>query len=79
MRMMPCATPRRASVYVCIAHAGRPYGADEISQSSRMTTVESNMKSEHKLYLAYEDSPQLAFFFCTFSCSLLALLASTVH
>ena len=28
----------------------------EISQSSRMTTVESNMKSEHNLYLACEDS-----------------------
>jgi len=51
----------------------------EISQSSRTTMVELNMKSEYNLYLACEDSPQLAFFFCTFSYSLLALLASTVH
>ena len=51
----------------------------EISQSSRTTTVESNMKSEHNLYLACEDSPPRAFFFCTFSCSCLVLLASTVH
>ena len=64
--------PRRASAYVRIAHAGRPW-------SSRTTTVESNMKSEHTdLYLACENSPQGAFFFCTFSCSRLALLASTV-
>ena len=42
------------------------------------TTVKSNMKSEHNLYLACEDSPQHAFFFCTFSCFCLALLASTV-
>ena len=34
----------------------------QISQSSRTTTVESNMKSEHNLYLACEDSPQRAFF-----------------
>ena len=44
-----------------------------------MTMVESSIKSEHNLYLACEDSPQRAFFFGTFSCSLLALLASTVH
>ena len=43
-----------------------------------MTMVESNMKSEHNLYLTCEDSPQRAFFFCTFSCSRIALLASTV-
>ena len=42
-----------------IAHADRPCGAkmSEISQSSRMTMVESNMNSEHNLYLAYKDSP----------------------
>ena len=51
----------------------------QISQSSRATTVESNMKNERNLYLACEDSSQHAYFFCTFSCSLLALLASTVH
>ena len=61
--------PRRASAYVRIVHAGRPW-------SSRTTT---NIKTEHNLYLACEDSPQRAFFFCTFSCSRLALLASTVH
>ena len=65
MHRMPCAAP-----CVC-AHAGRPW-------SSRTTTVELNMKSEHNLYLACEDSPQRAFFFCTFSCSRLALLAPTV-
>ena len=69
------------AVPVRIAHADWPCGAkmSEISPSSRTTTVESSMKSEHNLYLACEDSPQRAFFFCTFSCSLLALLASTVH
>ena len=46
---------RCASAYVHIAHAGRPW-------SSR-TTVKSNMKSEHSLYLACEDSPQCAFCF----------------
>ena len=50
----------------------------EISQSSRTTAVESNMKSKHNLYLACKHSQQFAFFLCTFSCSLLALLASTV-
>ena len=70
-----CAMPVR------IAHVGRPCGAEmsEISQSSRTTMVESSMKSEHNLYLACEDSPQHAFFFWTFSRSLLALLPSTVH
>ena len=51
---------------------------DVNSQSSRKTTVESSMKSEHNLYLACEDSSQRAFFFWTSSCSLLGLLASTV-
>jgi len=36
MCMMPRTAPRRASAYVRIAHAGRPW-------SSRTTTVESNM------------------------------------
>ena len=39
-----------------------------------MTTVESNMKREHNLYLPCEDSPQSI----SFSCSRLALLAPTV-
>ena len=39
----------------------------EISRNSKTTTVESNMKSEHNLYLACEDSSPRAFFFCTFS------------
>ena len=69
------------TVPVRIVHVDRPCGAEmsEIRQSSRTTTVESSIKSEHNLYLACEDSPQRAFFFCAFSCSLLALLASTVH
>ena len=50
----------------------------EISQSSRTNAVELSIKSEHNLNLACEDSPQRAFFFCTFF-SGLALLASTVH
>ena len=71
----------RCAVPVRIAHAGRPCEAEmsEISQSSRTTMVELSIKSEHNLYLACEDSPQRTFFFCTFSCSLLALSASTVH
>ena len=43
------------------------------AQERLRSTVESSMKSEHNLYLACEDSPQRAFFFWTFSCSLLAL------
>ena len=59
MRMMPRAVPVR------IVHADRPCGAEmsEISRSSRMTMVESSMKSEHDLYLGCEDPPQCAFFF----------------
>ena len=51
----------------------------KLVRAQERPTVESNIKSEHNLYLACEDSQQCAFFFCTFSCSLLALLASTVH
>ena len=67
--MMARAVPRQCVYAYCAC--GRPW-------SSRTTTVESNMKSEHNLYLACEDSSQRAFFFCTFSCFRLALLASTV-
>ena len=72
---MPHAMP------VCIVHVDRPCGAEMsgISRSSRTTTVESSMKSEHNLCLACEDSPKRAFFFWTFFFFLLALLASTVH
>ena len=35
-------------------------------------------ESEHNLHLAFGDSPR-AFFFCSFSCSLFAFLASFVH
>ena len=40
------------AVPVRIAHVGRPCGAEmsEISQSSRTTTVESSIKSEHNLW-----------------------------
>ena len=63
------------AVPVRIVHAGRPCGAD--------VRNESELKNdygwiEHNLYLACGDSPQRAFFFCTFSHSLLALLASFV-
>ena len=67
--MMPRAAPCQC---VC-AHAGRPCGANA-SQSSRTTTVDSNMKSEHNLYLAYEDSHNVLSSFA-FS---LVLFASTV-
>ena len=69
MRMMPRAAPRRASAYV-VLRMRVGHGAQDT------TTVESNMKSEHNLYLGCEDSPQRAFFFCTFSCSRLALILS---
>ena len=56
----------------------------EISQSSRSTTLESNMKNEHKLYLVCEDNVLSLFsltlvlfcpliFYCTFT-SLLSLV-----
>ena len=69
MRMMPRAAPRCASAYV-VLRMRVGHGAQD------KTTVESNMKSEHNLYLGCEDSPQRAFFFCTFSCSRLALILS---
>ena len=69
MRMMP----RAASCQCVCAHEGRPCGANA-SQSSRTTTVDSNMKSEHNLYLAYEDSHNVLSSFA-FS---LVLFASTV-
>ena len=56
----------RRTVPVRIALAGRPCKMSEISRSSRTTTVESSIKSEHNLYLACEDSPQRALFFLHF-------------
>ena len=57
----------RHAVPVCMCalcmRVGHVEQISEIIQSLRTTTVESNMKSEHNLYLAYEDSPQRAFFF----------------
>ena len=50
----------------------------DVGNWSELKNVRTSMKSEHNLYQACEDSPQRAFFW-TFSCSLLALLASTVH
>ena len=56
----------------------------KISQSSRMTAVESNMKSEHNLYLACEDTTTcflllhfLLFSSCpiSFYCALTSLLS----
>ena len=72
MCIMPHATPSQC---VC-AHSACGWAR---CQKLVRTVVESNLKSEHNLYLACEDSPQQAFFFCTFSYSLLALLASIVH
>ena len=44
-------------MYVRIAHAGRPCGPDVRAQEQLTdSTVESNMKSEHNLYLACEDT-----------------------
>ena len=70
-----CMMPRAAPVRMCAMcmQVGHVEQMSEISKSSRTTTVESNMKSEHNLYLACEDSR--VFFFCTFllffsSCSL---------
>ena len=74
------ASRRAAPVRMCAMRmrVGHVEQMSEISNSSRTTTVEPNMKSEHNLYLACEDLR--VFFFCTFSCSSrLALLASTVH
>ena len=68
------------TVPVRIAHVDRPCGAEmsEISRSSRTTTVESSMKSEHTLYLACKDSPQCAFFFELSLVLFLHFIASTV-
>ena len=55
---------RRARAYIPLRmQVGHVEQMSEISQSSRTNAVESNMKSEHNLYLACEDSPQRAFFF----------------
>ena len=75
MRMMPCAAPYQCALHMRVGHV---HGAEisEISQSSRITTVESSTKSEHNLYLACEDSLQNVL--SSFALSLV-LLASTVH
>ena len=76
----------RRAVPVRIAHADRPCGAEmsEISRSSRTTTVESSMKSDHNLCLACEDSTTcflllnfLLFSSCplSFYCTLISLLS----
>ena len=70
----------RRAVPVCIAHVDRPCGAEmsEISQSSRMSTVESSTKSVHNLYLACEDP--LHNVLSSFELSLVHFLpSSTVH
>ena len=60
MRMMPRAVPMRMCV---LRMRVGPWSMQtpEISQSSKRT---SNMKSDHNLYVACEDSPQRTFFFC---------------
>ena len=45
-----CIMPRTAPVCICTLRM-RVGQMSEISQSSSTTTVESNMKSEHNLYL----------------------------
>ena len=66
---------RRAAPVMCALRmrVGHVEQTPAKCQSSRTTT---NVKSEHNLYMACEDSQQRAFYFCTFSCSRLALLAS---
>ena len=72
-----CTAPvRMCALRMWVGHVEQ---MSEISRSSRTTMIELNMESGHNLYLACEDSSQRAFFFWTFSCSLLALLASTVY
>ena len=43
-------------MYALPMRVGHVEQMSKIIQSSRTTTVESNMKSEHNLYLACEDS-----------------------
>ena len=78
MRIMPHAAPCQCALCMRIGHV-KPRCQKLVRVWERLCMVELNIKSEHNLYLACEDSPQHAFFFCTFSCSLLALSASTVH
>ena len=61
---------RAAPVRMWALHMRVGHGAQDT------TTVELNMKSGHNLYLGCEDSPQCAFFFCTFSSPRLAHLLS---
>ena len=59
--MMPHAMPvRMCTLRMWVRHVEQ---MSQISQSSRTTMVESNMKSEHNLYLACEDSLQRVLFF----------------
>ena len=69
MHMMPRAAPHMCAMRMWVGHVEQ---MSEISHSSRTTTVESNMKSEHNLYLACEDSPQRA----SFALSLVLVLPS---
>ena len=75
-------TTHRVLEYVDTYGSGRQYWRMWVGQMSEISQSDYGWiehKKEHNLHLACEDSPQRAFFFCTFSCSLLALLASTVH
>ena len=49
------ASRRAVQVHMCACGWAMWSRCQKISQSSRRTTVESNMKSEHNLYLACED------------------------
>ena len=71
MRMMLHTAPCHAGMCTLQMRVGHVEQMSEISQSSRTTTVESNMKSEHILYLACEDSTAcflLLHFFLFLSC-----------
>ena len=66
--MMPHAMPvRMCTLRMWVRHVEQ---MSQISQSSRTTMVESNMKSEHNLYLACERLSTTCSLLCTFSRSL---------
>ena len=79
MHMMPRVMPCQCALRMRINHVEMRCQKLIVRALLKSTMVESSMKSEHNFYPACEDSLQRAFFFWTFSCSLLALLASTVH
>jgi len=73
MCMMPCATLCQCVCAHCIC------GWAMWSTCQKLVRAQEGLRLKVSIIPACEDFPQCVFFFCTFFCSLLALMASIVH